>query len=169
MNRNSPSTAILESRNNVGYGPMDIPCARDGQIRDLILDLTENVSFEQLIRLVPRDADRTLSAFAERAASIAVRRREGRELRAGLLAAALALSLTDDPRDALPALALLYRAATMIGRDPGQEFAAANRLTGDRAPDLVDFARRAPEDRTVEAMGFHEGADRNGFRFICDW
>jgi hypothetical protein len=169
MTGNSHSTAILQPRNNTGYGREDVPSARDGQIRDLILDLTRNVTFEQVARLLPPDADTTLSAFAERAASIAVRRRDEGELRAGLLAAALALSLSDDPREALPALALLYRAATMIGCDPDQEFAAVNDLTGDRAPDLVDFTRRAPEDQTVEAMGFHEGADTNGFRFVCDW
>ena len=25
------------------------------------------------------------------------------------------------------------------------------------------------EDNAIEAMGFHEGADKNGVRFVCTW
>jgi hypothetical protein len=169
VNRDASSIAILEPRNNVGYRREDVPCARDGQIRDLLLELADNASFEQVSGLVPRDADRVLTAFAERAASIAVRGKDERELRAGLLAAALALSLSDDERDVLPAVALLYRPATIIGRDPERAFAAVNDLTDGRAPRLVGFTRRTSEDQAIEAMGFHEGADKNGFRFVCTW
>jgi hypothetical protein len=162
----SPSTGILEPKNNIGYGREDLSCARDDQIRKLILDLTQSRSFEEVTRLVPRYADRVLSAYAERAASLAVRRQDDAELRAGLIAAAIALALTDDQREVLPAVALLYRAATMVGRDADREFAAVNDLTGDCAPELVAFTRRAPRDRMIQAMGFDEGADENGFRFI---
>jgi hypothetical protein len=57
----------------------------------------------------------------------------------------------------------------MIGHDPDREFAAASDWIGDHAPGLVDFTRRAPADRTVEAMGFEEGVDEDGFRFVCTW
>jgi len=134
VNRDASSIAILEPRNNVGYRREDVPCARDGQIRDLLLELADNASFEQVSGLVPRDADRVLTAFAERAASIAVRGKDERELRAGLLAAAVALSLSDDERYVLPAVALLYRPATIEGRDPERAFAAVNDLTDGRAP-----------------------------------
>jgi hypothetical protein len=83
VNRDASSIAILEPRNNVGYRREDVPRARDGQIRDLVLELADNASFEQVSGLVPRDADRVLTAFAERAASIAVRGKDERELRAG--------------------------------------------------------------------------------------
>jgi hypothetical protein len=169
MNHDASSFAILEPANNIGYGREVLPCGRDGQIRDLILDLTVNVSFEQVMQLVPHDADSVLSAFAERTASHAVRQQDERELRAGLYAAALALALTTDAREVLPAVALLYRAATMIGRDPDREFAAVSHWIGDHASGLVDFTRRAPADRTIEAMGFVEGADENGFRFLSTW
>jgi hypothetical protein len=167
MNHDASSFAILEPQNNIGYGREDVPCARDGQIKDLILDLTANVSFEQVMQLVPRDADGVLSGFAERSASLAVRHRDERELRAGLYATALALALTTDAREVLPSVALLYRAAAMIGHDPDREFVAASGWIGDHAPGLVDFTRRAPADRTIEAMGFEEGVDEDGFRFVC--
>jgi hypothetical protein len=64
-------------------------------------------------------------------------------------------------------VALLYRAAMMIGRDPDREFAAVNEMTSDRASGLVAFTRRAPADRTIEAMGFQEAAAKRGFRFLC--
>jgi hypothetical protein len=83
MNHHASSFAILEPQNNIGYGREDFPCGRDGQIKDLILDLTANVSFEQVMQLVPHDADSVVSAFAERSASLAVRHRDERELRAG--------------------------------------------------------------------------------------
>ena len=77
--------------------------------------------------------------------------------------------MSGDPREVLPALALLYRAAEMIGHDPHLEFARANELTDDRAGGLVDFLRRAPEDRTIQAMGYEEGDDKRGFRFLRTW
>jgi hypothetical protein len=169
MNEDASSFAILEPQNNIGYGREGLPCGRDGQIRDLILDVTANNSFEQVAQRLPQSADRVLSAFAERAASLAVRQQDERELRAGLYAAALALALTTDAREVLPSVALLYRAATMIGRDPDREFAAVSDWIGDHAPGLIEFTRRAPADRTIEAMGFEEGVDENGFRFLCPW
>ena len=66
-------------------------------------------------------------------------------------------------------MALLYRPATMIGRDLERAFAAVNDLTDGRAPRLVGFTRRTSEDQAIEVMGFHEGADKNGFRFVCTW
>ena len=64
MNRDASSIALLEPRNNVGYGREDVPCARDGQIRDVVLELADNASFEQVSRLVPRAAVDDLSADA---------------------------------------------------------------------------------------------------------
>jgi len=139
VNRDASSIAILEPRNNVGYRREDVPCARDGQIRDLLLELADNASFEQVSGLVPRDADRVLTAFAERAASIAVRGKDERELRAGLLAAAVALSLSDDERYVLPAVALLYRPATIDRPRPGTGVRRRERPHRWSGPRLVGF------------------------------
>jgi hypothetical protein len=83
MNHDASSFVILEPANNIGYGCEDIPCERDGQIKDLILDLTADFSFERVMQLAPQYAYR-VSAFAERAASLAVRQQDERELRRGL-------------------------------------------------------------------------------------
>ncbi|WAL64686.1 catechol 1,2-dioxygenase [Amycolatopsis cynarae] len=74
-----------------------------------------------------------------------------------------------DFREGLPALALLYRAAEMIGRNPNLEFFAIDEFSDGRAHSLVDFLRRPPEDKTIEAMHYEEGDDKNGFRFLGNW
>ncbi|TMR96586.1 hypothetical protein [Nonomuraea basaltis] len=163
------SFTILEPRRNINYGRDELPSARDGQIRDLLFEVVDGEAFDQAAVFVPRAGDRVLTAFAERAASIAVRHQDARELRAGILAVAIAQTITDDPRDPLPAMALLYRAAVMIGHDPDAEFRAANELTDGRAGGLLAFLRRSPEDRSIEAMGFEEGNDKQGFRFLNNW
>ena len=160
---------VLKPAVNVGYGRKELPSPRDGEIRELLVSTADSVQFEQVMLLMPRGADGVLAAFAERAASIAVRHQDERELRAGLLAAALALALTDEPREVLPVLALLYRAAEMIGHDPRLEFSSANALTGGKATGLVDFLQRSPEDRSIQAMGYEEGDDKQGFRFLRAW
>ena len=160
--------AILEPDRNVNYGRDGLPSVRDGEIRDLLLRM-DSVGFDRVASLVPPGGDRVLTAFAERAASIAVRHQDARELRVGILAAAIAQATTDDAREPLPALALLHRAAEMIGHDPGSEFTAAYEISGGRARGLPDFLRRSDEDRKIEAMGYAEGDDQRGFRFLRNW
>ncbi|ONI74202.1 hypothetical protein BWI15_12690 [Kribbella sp. ALI-6-A] len=160
---------ILRPDRNVAYGPQDLPSARDGQIRDLLVRAVGEMSFEELKALMPLGADGVLGSFAERAASIAVRHQDVRELRAGLLAAAAALDLTDDPREILPRLSLLHRAAEMIGNDPAVEFRQADQVLKGKAPELVKFLERSPFDRSIQAMAYEEGNDKHGFRFLRTW
>jgi hypothetical protein len=165
------SLAILEPGRNKNYCRDELASARDGRIRDLLLDVADGAPFDEVAVFVPRAGDRVLTAFAERAASIAVRHQDARELRAGIFAVVLAQAITDDPRDPLPAVALLYRAAEMIGHDPAAEFHAANELTGGHAGGLLDFLRRSPADRTIEAVGYGAGNDKQDhqFRFLRNW
>jgi hypothetical protein len=108
-----------------------------------------------------------LAVFAERAAALAVRRQDSLDLRAGLLAAVAAHATTDDPREVIPAFALLYRAAELTGQDPAAEFGTAARLTGSPVP--LAFLDRDPRDRTIQAMGYEESEDEQGFRFRRTW
>ncbi|TVT40862.1 hypothetical protein FNH05_23310 [Amycolatopsis rhizosphaerae] len=169
MSLRAAEFSILEPTKNFNYGSQDLFSARDNQIRDLLLKVKDGTMFEQAKQFLPRDGDRVLSAFAKRAASMAVRHQDARELRAGILAAAIDQEVSSDFREGLPALALLYRAAEMIGRNPDLEFSAINDLSGGRARSLVDFLRRPPEDKSIEAMGFEEGDDKQGFRFLSNW
>lgn len=161
--------SILGPARNVNYGREELASTRDGQIRDLLLGMADEAGFEQVAGLVPRDADEVLNAFAERAASIAVRHQDARELRAGLIAAAIAHVISGDPREVVPALALLYRAAEMIGNDPRSEFAFVSEIFGGSERALYDFLNRTTEGKAIEAMGYEEGDDVRGFRFLRNW
>lgn len=167
---NAGSFAILDPAKNKDYGRDVIPSTRDTQISDLMRAVRDQNAFGEVADLSPRGASSVLNVFAERSASIAVRHQDVRELRAGLLAAAIAQSLAEDEREVIPALALLHRAAEMIGHDPNSEFSAINELSGgDTGRALVEFLRRSPVDKSVEAMGYEEGNDRDGFRFLRNW
>ncbi|WP_425829837.1 hypothetical protein [Kribbella sp. DT2] len=110
-----------------------------------------------------------LAAFAVRAASIAVRHQDPREIQAGHVATAIALDLTTDPRDALPALAVLYRAAELIDQDPSHQFSAANDLLGGQVPELIKFPQRSPNDRSIQATAYVKANDPQGFKFLRTW
>jgi hypothetical protein len=56
MNHDASSFAILEPHNNIGSIRADLPCGRDGHIKHLILDLTENVLSEQVMQRLPQNA-----------------------------------------------------------------------------------------------------------------
>ena len=152
-----------------GYGREALPSYLDGKLRDLLLSTAANLSYDDLKTLMPPGADRVLSTFAERAASIAVRHEAPQEIQAGLIATAVALDLTTDPREVLPALALLYRAGELIDHDPIHQFSAANDLLGGQAPELTKFVQRTPSDRSIQAMAYVEGTDPQGFRFLRTW
>ncbi|OPC81587.1 hypothetical protein B4N89_12085 [Embleya scabrispora] len=107
-----------------------------------------------------------LDTYAARMASIAVRERDSDMLRRGLVAALIAMKSTDDEREALPTLSLLYRAWEILD-DRGLCFRAPRDLQVREEDDpFVAFARRSPDDRGIRAMGYREGSDSEGFRFL---
>lgn len=169
MGLDANSFGILDPAKNVNYGRQDIPSARDSQIRELLLRVSDQGAVDRIAPWMPRDASRVLNVFAERAASLAVRHQDARELRVGLLAAAIARTLTDDERDVLPALALLYRAAEKIGHDPDVQFTAVQKLCGGHGRFLTEFLRRTAVDKSIDAMGYEESHDKQGFKFIRNW
>lgn len=162
------SLAILEPKKNVGYGSGRLPSVRDREIHGLLRGVETDEDVGYFVQTVPHDGGRVLNAFAERAASMAVRRQDARELRAGLLALLIAQRVSREQREIMPTLALLYRAAEMIGHDPRVEFTQICDKFGASIA-LVNFVRRTPDDRAIQAMGFEEGDDEDGFRFLRNW
>ncbi len=162
--------AALDPRNGKGYGRREIPCPKDGDIQAFVRSIRNAEDFASALPLQPSGSWRVLNAFAERIASLAVRRQDVRDLRDGLMAIQLALSLTDDPRETLPALSLLFRAYEMIGKDPAAEFRASAELARPASGNaIMEFLDRSAEDRSIEAMGYGEGDDGAGFRFKRNW
>lgn len=154
----------LTAADNVGYGTQPIPAPRDYEI----LNLLTGVGVAAFDGLSPEHAN-TLTAFAERAASWAVRTGDVLLVKAGLYAVGRSLSVCDK-RDALIAMSLLYRACEKSGIDARRAFSESAFGLGPTAQEFVDeFLKRSQRDKSIEAMGFSESMDSDGFRFRCDW
>ncbi|MEU9101204.1 hypothetical protein [Streptomyces sp. NPDC048361] len=162
--------AALDPRNGKGYGKQEIPSEKDTDLQDFVRKIRNAKDFSDSLSEQPAGSWRILNAFAERMASLAVRRQDAREVRDGLIAIQVALSLTDDPRDALPVLSLLVHACRLIGADAVTETMAATDITGSEAGEVLrQFLDRSPEDQSIQAMGYEESSDAAGFRFKRNW
>ena len=157
--------ATLRLKPGERYLPLPIPSPRD---EELIRLLTRSSAplLEDEVR--PEHAQ-VLLAFAERAATLAVRRRDTSVLTAGLKALTLAADL--DARDATILLPLYFDAAMRLDSDPAVLFATAvvSAPKDGVAASLRSFANRSPEDRSLEAMGYVASADSDGFRYQRTW
>jgi hypothetical protein len=166
-----PDLTPLTSRESVAHGPRPIPCPLDRKVEHVVAwyenaDETGRAALRE--RITPRAAS-TLSAYAERMASHAVRRGDAAVLRRALLAAAIGW-YHEDPRESMLILPLFYDAASRLGIEPEPLFedaAVAAGLPPDGA--LASFPQRRPEDCTLACMGYRTGADDDGFRYQRDW
>lgn len=153
---------VLTSTAGQGYLHWPLPCATDQQIRELVDALVGKDPIE-----LTREQSGVLKTFAERMASLSRFKSDAGHLRAGLLAAVFATG-SEDGREVLLVLPLLWRSAEVLGLDPAEEFRKAADRTG-RGQFLLDFTGRSPEDRSIEAMGFKEIEDEFGFFYERTW
>jgi len=161
----------LRMTNNVGCGPLPIPQRRDDEIREIILrwagldESTRRIAGES----IEDDQRYTLLAYSERMASLAVRKRSSELIYLGLLALGID-GWRDDWRDNAVLLALHHDAAKKIGIDPDIVFGSAGDLLARKVSEsLQSFLRRSGEDQSLEAMGYEEGRDDGGFRYVRTW
>ena len=161
----------LASSKTDGYGPRPIPDPIDDDVRNLI-DYARGSDPETRNALVSLMAERhgfVLLAFSERMASLGVRTGEARFVREGLEAAALGSHLVYY-KEAVPALSLHYRTLMKLNVDPAKFFDGIAGLGGWQFDSLLkDFLKRSEQDRTIEAMGYSEGKDQDGFRYVRTW
>lgn len=157
----------LNPEENLGYLPKPIPVPRDGEIAAL---LSRTISEHSLAKLQRRMTDghaTVLRAFAERMATAAVRSRDPEQLRTGLVALLLAIGSTDS-REGFLLLPLFFDAMLKLGIDPSSFAHSMRHVVGDRlvAP-YSEFMSRS--DKTLASMGYEEGADNEGFRYVRNW
>ena len=161
----------LSVTENNGYGLLPIPHPRDDEIKTLILrwiafDVT---SRQQAAAAIKEDQRFTLLAYSERMASRAVRDKNAELVFLGLLALGLD-GWRNDWRDNAVLLCLHYDATQKAGAQPDAVFARAAGLLSDKvATALRGFLRRSPEDKSLDAMGYEEGRDDDGFRYRRTW
>ena len=158
---------VLNPNRNLGYLPKRIPIARDGEIDDLLSRYIARRSVARLQRCMQEGNKLVLRAFAERMASAAIRNSSPGQLRLGLIALLLTLDGLD-ARDGLTILPLYYDAILRLRPDPFEFTESVRQIIGDRmAVPLTEFLKRA--DKSLKAMGFSEGADADGFRYVRNW
>jgi hypothetical protein len=101
-------------------------------------------------------------------ASWAVRTRERETLKTGLVS--LSLGGLGESRDSLTILPLFFHAANKLGLDPAELFREVAASASPAAAEVLEgFLHREPEDQTLEAMGYREGRDADGFRYERTW
>jgi hypothetical protein len=110
-----------------------------------------------------------LLAFADRMASFAVRIKSLEPLMMAMMAMFLQIGIGDVREDILR-LTLVHAAAQKIGVDPRFVFMESARQFGlEDTSGLEAYLRRSDKDKSLESMGYVEGDDAYGFRFLRTW
>jgi hypothetical protein len=145
-----------------------IPSSWERRLLEL-LDLAErNDQLGAVLARVRGPTWGVLIGSSEAIASLAVRQRDPRLLELAVITWCLGWpgALDFDSREAMPALAVLWRAAELLQPNAGSFFRDMAGRVPAGGDQLISFADRHPGDRTLNIMGRAEGEDLEGFRFI---
>jgi hypothetical protein len=149
------------------YSSQPIPCELDyvaGNLVNLYKRLSP-VERETVHSLASERNSYTLLTFAERMATLAVREKSRERLLDGLLSLIIE-NYNADWRDNLTKLAPLYHSAVKIGIDPQSLFMDAASYGNNEVAEIIrGFPLREPEDRSLEAFGYKESYELDGFRY----
>ena len=150
------------------YWQESIPNELDEEI-SAFLEKTYNLPVsgrELIVDVITQEQTGALVAYAERMATLAVRRGKEDPIRLGLWAIVLAWREAWDQRDVLRRIGVLLDAAQRIGAD-GITLVeqTGRRAPGDICEVFLTFARRPDLESIGVAMGYSEGQDSDGFRY----
>ncbi len=152
------------------YGPAPIPDVRDSVVDEFISQVRDGDA-AAIAALAAGPSDRgasVLRVYAERMSSLAVRREDPAVLVRAVVAL-VAGGLARGDREAIMVMALIEHSARLLHEDLAEIFkpaaSAINALSAGGPENLAAWLARAPEDRTLAAMGFEESADQDGFRY----
>jgi hypothetical protein len=111
---------------------------------------------------------RVLTAFAERAATLAVRNTD-RDLLILALVALVVAGFSNHEDDARVVMPLLERSAILIDSDPSRAFEEASVVIGFPASNvLVEWLSLPLDHRTLASVRFVEERDEDGFQYRFD-
>lgn len=163
--------AKLKPKNHQGYWSSLIPSDVDRDI-SLLIDSIVNATNEErqfISSIFTDDYSFTFICFSERMACLAVREKSEKYLFEGLIAHAIEGGKFDW-RENILVLSLLYHSAVKIGTNPDLLFnKAAEFAEGEIREIIRNFPRRAHEDRNIEAMGYVESENEQGFCYKRTW
>lgn len=162
-------STLLQSLVKERYTPHAIPGSRDTEIANLISAVASRKDFDKLASCLDIARGRLLNLFAKRAASLAVRIGDVSWVRLGLIAALLS-STVEDYREIARTNSILFRAAELVGSDPVALFESASEIASSEPAEAARLFAHADESaRSISVMGYTEGADDDGFRFLSSW
>ncbi len=161
--------ALLKLALDSAYYQQSIPGKFDEEISDIIADLSgrDNKEVEIIANSISGDHGRVLGLFSERMASLAIRQNSIDPVKRGLFAL-LIYARTEDPRDVLLVLSLLHDAILKVGQNPKVVFNEANTYLNASSL-LNDFLKRSEEDKSIDAMGYKESSNDEGFLYARTW
>lgn len=149
------------------YGPSPLPNSRDDLVDNFIDQAVSGgpSAVAGFTKGASESGRRVLRAYAERMASLAVRRRDTRLLVRAVIAIVIG-GLDQNALEALMVMPLIENSARRVGADLAGIFEEAAAVVGHPGSvNLMVWLTRAPEDRTLVAMGFVEASDEGGFRY----
>ena len=161
--------ALLRLALDAEYYKQPLGCDIDQKLRGLLSQIVtlENADLDSILGKVSGDNARVLGFFAERMASLGVRLNSIEPVKDGLFAL-LIYSRSEDPRDVLLVLSLLHDAAIKISGTAKEVFNETSSLVGG-FDFLSDFLNRSDEDKSIEAMGYEESKNKEGFLYVRTW
>ncbi len=162
-------SALLDRTMSSAYYKQAIPSEIDEQIGDVLVRLS-SCDEDELVSVAGGIAGgqaRVLSLFAERMASLAVRKNSPNPIRKGL-AALMIVARTEDVREVLLVLSLLHDAAMKVTGSAKELFADAGALFGG-AELLNGYLERSDEDKRIQVMGYEESETEDGFLYVRTW
>ena len=155
-------------RRFTGYAPANFPDSRDAEVDDFVDGLCR-AGPGAVQAVAPRLSEKgrqVLAAYAERAASRAVRDMDPDRLTHGLVALVIA-GLDHNSLEALLRMPLFEDASRRLGVEPSDLFEDVAGIVGHPGSvNLMVWLARRPEDRTLDSMGFSVGNDKSGFRYV---
>jgi hypothetical protein len=153
------------------YGPSPLPNSRDDAVEKFI-EATRSAGPRDVAAVSARASERgrrVLRAYAERTASLAVRRKDAQLLVRGVVALVMG-GLDQNTPEALMVMPLIEHSAQLLDVDLASIFEQAASCVGHPGTvSLMLWLTRAPDDRTLESMGFVVTADEGGFRYKLNW
>lgn len=169
----SPKDVIefLGSSQTNGYGPMPIPVGIDDDIHDILLPFFRNGqgNGNAWTSHITERHGFVLMAYAERMASRAIRESRKDLLFESLSALALATPVVYI-KEAIPIVGLILHSAHKLGVSPQDLLMDRKRIPSMVVDNLImEYEERQEEDRSIEAMGYIEGVDADGFRYVRTW
>lgn len=154
-----------------GYGPSALPNNRDDELDDFINDVIAGGSsaVSDILPRLSENGRRVLRAYAERMASLAVRRRDRATLIRALVAIVLG-GLDENRLESLMVMAPIEDSARRLGFDVPGLFEEVSKIVGHPGTvNLVVWLSRQEDDRSLSSMGFIAAEDADGFRYKLDW